>query len=75
MRFPDGLSSDNPSANFPRDLRAVTIADAARYLVALGDHWLNPPEWGDWVDEPGPTIRNVRLPATRWRRGNSRPAR
>ena len=27
----------------------MTIADAARRLVALRDRWLNPPEW---VDEP-----------------------
>ena len=27
---------------------------AARRLVELGDRWLNPPEWVDWVDEPVP---------------------
>ena len=28
--------------------------DAARRLVELRDHWLNPPEWIEWVDEPAP---------------------
>ena len=26
----------------------------ARRLVELGDRWLNPPEWVEWVDEPVP---------------------
>ncbi len=26
----------------------------ARRLVELRDHWLNPPEWVEWVDEPVP---------------------
>ena len=52
--FPDGLSPDNPAADYADDPRAVVIADAARRLVELRDRWLNPPEWVAWVDEPVP---------------------
>ena len=38
----------------PIDRRAIAIANAARRLVKLRDHWLNPPEWVEWVDEPAP---------------------
>ena len=52
--FPDGLSPDIPAADYRDDPRAVAIAVAARRLVSLRDHWLNPPEWVEWVDEPVP---------------------
>ena len=32
----------------------MAIAEAARRLVDLCEHWLNPPEWVEWVDEPVP---------------------
>ena len=50
--FPDGLSPNIPANNYADDLRAIAIAEAARRLVELRDHWLNPPEWVEWVDEP-----------------------
>ncbi len=50
--FPDGLSPEIPAAEYVEDPRAVAIANAARRLVELRDHWLNPREWVDWVDEP-----------------------
>ncbi len=52
--FPDGLSPDIPAADFADDPCAVAIAEAARRLVELRDHWLNPPEWVEWVEEPVP---------------------
>ena len=36
------------------DPHVDAIADAACRLVHLRDHWLNPPEWVEWVDEPVP---------------------
>ena len=50
--FPEGLSPDIPASDYANDPRAVAIAEAARRLVELRDHWLNPPEWVEWVDEP-----------------------
>ena len=52
--FPDGLSPDIPAADYADDPRAVAIAKAARRLVELRDHWLNPPEWVEWLEEPVP---------------------
>ncbi len=52
--FPEGLSPDIPAANYADDPCAIAIAEAARRLVELRDHWLNPPEWVEWVDEPVP---------------------
>ena len=50
--FPEGLSPDIPASDYANDPCAVAIAEAARRLVELRDHWLNPPEWVEWVDEP-----------------------
>ena len=50
--FPEGLTPDIPAADYAEDLRAVAIAEAARWLVELRAHWLNPPDWVEWVDEP-----------------------
>ena len=50
--FPHGLSPNIAADDYAKDARAVAIAEAARRLVALRDHWLNPPEWVEWVDEP-----------------------
>ena len=52
--FPPGLTPDVPAADYAGDPRTSAIADAARRLVELRDRWLNPPEWVEWVDEPGP---------------------
>ena len=32
----------------------MAVAGAARWLVALRERWLNPPEWVEWEDEPAP---------------------
>ena len=52
--FPKGLSPDIPAADYADDPRSVVVALEAQRLVALRDRWLNPPEWGEWVDEPVP---------------------
>ena len=52
--FPDGLTPDIPATDYADNPHAVAIAYAARRLVELRDHWLNPPEWVEWVDEPLP---------------------
>ena len=50
--FPEGLTPDIPAAEYATDPHAIAIAEAARRLVKLRDHWLNPPEWVAWVAEP-----------------------
>ncbi|MXZ29744.1 MAG: class I SAM-dependent DNA methyltransferase, partial [Acidimicrobiia bacterium] len=52
--FPTGLAPNVSAAEYATDPRAAGIADAARDLVTKRDHWLNPPEWVEWVDEPVP---------------------
>ena len=52
--FPEGLSPDIPAADYADDPRAIAITDAARRLTELRDRWLNPPEWGQWIDKPVP---------------------
>ena len=56
--FPEGLTPDTPATSYANDPRAIAIAiaiaQAARRLVHLRNRWLNPPEWVEWVDEPGP---------------------
>ena len=52
--FPEGLTPDIPAAEYADDPGAIAIAQAARRLVELRNHWLNPPEWIDWIDEPAP---------------------
>ena len=52
--FPAGLTPDIPAADYAEDPRATAIAEAAQRLVTLRDHWLNPPEWVEWIDEPVP---------------------
>ena len=49
--FPEGLTPDIPATEYAKDPRAIAIAEAARRLVKLRDHWLNPPEWMAWIDE------------------------
>ena len=50
--FPEGLSPDVPASKYEGDPQATAIVEAARRLVSLRDHWLNPPELVEWVDEP-----------------------
>ena len=52
--FPAGLTPNVPASSYAAEPRAIAIAEAARRLVELRDRWLNPPEWVEWVDEPGP---------------------
>ncbi len=52
--FPDGLSPDIPASDYKANPHAQAIASAAQRLVELRDHWLNPSEWVEWVDEPVP---------------------
>ena len=51
--FPAGLSPDLPAATYAADPRAIAIAQAARRLTELRQRWLNPPEWVEWLEEPG----------------------
>ena len=52
--FPEGLSPDVPASDYADDPQATAIVEAARRLVSLRDHWLNPPELVEWVGEPVP---------------------
>jgi type II restriction/modification system DNA methylase subunit YeeA len=47
--FPEGLTPNTPVAEYASDENAKAIAAAAQELFHLRDHWLNPPEWTDWV--------------------------
>ena len=47
--FPEGLSSDVPASDYADDPQTTAIAEAARRLMSLRDHWLNPPELVEWV--------------------------
>ena len=46
----------------PTDPRAQAIASAAQRLVELGDRWLNPPEWVEWIEEPVPDYPQSSVP-------------
>lgn len=50
--FPEGLTPNVPAADYAADQKAKAIAKAAQELIKLRDHWLNPPEWTDWVTTP-----------------------
>ena len=41
-----------PAVGYVGDPRAAAIAEVARRLADLRDHWLNPPEWVERLDEP-----------------------
>ncbi|MDR2364346.1 MAG: N-6 DNA methylase [Zoogloeaceae bacterium] len=57
--FPEGMTpreiaivggaSSAPALRQEQDAPGTTIAAAARELDTLRNHWLNPPEWVDWV--------------------------
>lgn len=73
--FPDGLSPDILAADFADDPRWKAISDAARRLVELRDHWLNPPEGVEWVDEPVPGCPKRPVPRAKLRLRTSKIAR
>ena len=52
--FPEGLTSDIPSAEYVDDPRAVAIAEAARQLNELREAWLNPQDLVERVPEVVP---------------------
>ena len=52
--FPQGLEPNVPAVCYADDPRAIAIAEAAQRLVTLRNHWLNPPEWVEWIEEPVP---------------------
>jgi len=47
--FPEDLTPDIPAAEYEGEEAAKAIGAAARGLFKLRDHYLNPPEWTDWV--------------------------
>ncbi|MEN5345297.1 DNA methyltransferase [Achromobacter mucicolens] len=47
--FPEGLMPNIPATDYSDDKNAKLIASAAQELLKLRDHWLNPPEWTEWV--------------------------
>lgn len=47
--FPDGLTPDIPATKYEDNENAKAIATAAQELIKLRDHYLNPPEWTDWL--------------------------
>jgi hypothetical protein len=63
--FPEGLTPNLPASAYAADPRAEAIAEAARRLNELREHWLNPPEWVERVPEvvPGYPDRLVPRPA------------
>lgn len=50
--FPDGLTPDIPAKKYEDNENATAIAAAAQELMKLRDHYLNPPEWTDWIITP-----------------------
>ncbi|MHB1075580.1 class I SAM-dependent DNA methyltransferase [Thiobacillus sp.] len=50
--FPDGLTPDIPATKYEDNENAKAIATAAQELFKLRDHYLNPPEWTDWLITP-----------------------
>lgn len=50
--FPEGLTPDTPAAKYEDNEKAKAIATAAQELIRLREHYLNPPEWTEWVITP-----------------------
>lgn len=50
--FPDGLAPNIPAAEYKGNEKAKAIATAAQDLIKLRDHYLNPPQWTDWLITP-----------------------
>jgi type II restriction/modification system DNA methylase subunit YeeA len=60
--FPKGLTPDLPAEHYATDPRAEKIAEAAREVNRLREHWLNPPEWTKRVPEVVPGYPDRILP-------------
>lgn len=60
--FREGLTPDIPAADYAKDPRAIAISQAARALVKNRDHWLNPADWVEWVEEPVAGYPNRSVP-------------
>ena len=74
--FPPGLTPDIPCQRVCLRPACWAVALEAQRRVELRDHWLDPPEWVEWVDEPVPDLPEAAwFPATRIRRRRSRSAR
>lgn len=52
FRFPESLTPDIPAAKYEDNEKAKAVATAAQELIKLRDHYLNPPEWADWLITP-----------------------
>lgn len=63
--FPAGLTPNIPAANYAEDPRAQKIAQAARELNRLRDHWLNPPDLIKRVPEVVPGYPDRIVPISR----------
>jgi hypothetical protein len=50
--FPNGLTPNIPAAKYEDNAKAKAIATAAQELLKLRGHYLNPPEWTDWIITP-----------------------
>lgn len=50
--FPEGLTPNIPAAQYEDNEKAKAIANTAHKLVKLREHYLNPPEWTEWVITP-----------------------
>ena len=50
--FPDGLTPNVAAAKYEGNEEAKAIATAAQELIKLRNHYLNPPEWTDWLITP-----------------------
>jgi hypothetical protein len=47
--FPQGLGPNIAATDYATNVNAKAIASAAQALIRLRDHYLNPPEWTEWV--------------------------
>ncbi|MDP3830474.1 MAG: N-6 DNA methylase, partial [Ignavibacteriaceae bacterium] len=50
--FPEGLTPNILASDYEDSEKAKAIAVAAKELLRLRDHYLNPPEWAEWEITP-----------------------
>jgi hypothetical protein len=50
--FPEDLTPDISAVEYEGNEKAKAIAAAAKELFKLRNHYLNPPEWTDWIISP-----------------------
>jgi type II restriction/modification system DNA methylase subunit YeeA len=62
--FPEELTPNRSAAEYARDPRAVTIAEAARRLNELREAWLNPPDLVERVPEVVPGFPDRIVPVS-----------